>query len=90
MTAKQRPETASGALFITPEDEAGDMNVIAWSSTQETFRKAILTARLLVIKGVVEVGREYVAKAAVHVVSGHIEDQSWRLDSLAIKSRDFR
>lgn len=90
VTAKQRPETASGALFITLEDEAGDINVIVWNSTQETFRKAILTARLLVIKGVVEVVRELVAKPVVHVVAGHIEDQSWRLNELAVKSRDFR
>lgn len=90
VTTKQRPETASGALFITLEDEAGDINVIVWNSTQETFRKAILTARLLVIKGVMEVVRELVAKPVVHVVAGHIDDQSWRLNELAVKSRDFR
>lgn len=90
VTAKQRPETASGVLFITLEDEAGDINVIVWNGTQEAFRKPILTARLLYIKGVVEIAREYVTRPVVHVVAGHIEDQSWRLDSLVLRSRDFR
>jgi error-prone DNA polymerase len=90
VVTKQRPETASGVLFITLEDEAGDINVIVWKGTQEAFRKAILTARLLYIKGTVEIVREHVARPVVHVVAGFIEDYSWQLDSLAIKSRDFR
>ncbi len=90
VTAKQRPETASGVLFVTLEDEAGDINVLVWRGTQEVFRKPILTARLLYIKGVVEIVRDHVTRPVVHVVAGYVEDNSWRLDALDIRSRNFR
>lgn len=90
VTCLQRPGTASGVLFITLEDETGDMNIVVWNSTQETFRKILLTAKLLVIKGTIEIAREHVTRPIVHVIAGHIEDLTSRLETLALKSRDFR
>lgn len=89
VTGKQRPGTASGVMFLSLEDETGTSNVIVWASTQETFRKEILTGKLLIIKGTVEILTENVGTPIVHVVAGHIEDITPRLHNLALKSRDF-
>lgn len=72
------------------EDETGTTNVVIWSSTQERFRSEILTGKLLIIKGVVEIVSDGVEVPIVHVIAGHIQDVTDRLHSLAIKSRDFR
>ena len=89
VTGRQRPGTASGALFLTLEDETGNINVIVWAGTQETFRRVLLTSKLLLIKGTVEVNKENVACPVVHVIAGQLHDFSDRLDGLLLKSRDF-
>jgi error-prone DNA polymerase len=93
VTGRQRPGTATGVLFVTLEDETGNINVIVWSSVLERYRAALLQGQLLHIKGVVE--RE---KEVIHVVAGYVEDATWLLNELAqgnapaepFKSRDFR
>ena len=89
VTGKQRPGTATGVLFLSLEDETGTTNVVIWNSTQERFRTQILTGKLLLIKGTVEILTEGVAAPVIHVIAGHIEDLTPRLHKLAIKSRDF-
>ena len=74
VTGRQRPGTASGVVFLTLEDETGNINVIIWSSIMNRFRAALLQSRLLKIKGVVE--REGLV---IHVVAGHVEDISHML-----------
>ena len=85
VTNRQRPGTASGVLFMTLEDETGNSNVIVWKSLQETFRREILTGRLLLIKGTLEKSPEGI----VHLVAGHISDHTNVLASLDVHSRDF-
>lgn len=89
VTGKQRPGTASGVLFMSLEDETGTSNVVIWSSTQKYFRNEILTGKLLIIKGTVEIVTDGVAVPVVHVIAGDIENATDRLHSLAVKSRDF-
>jgi error-prone DNA polymerase len=89
VTGRQRPGTASGALFLTLEDETGNMNIIIWKGTQETFRQALLTSRLLLIKGTVEVNNDNVSNPIVHIIAGQLHDYSARLENFALKSRDF-
>ncbi len=89
VTGRQRPGTASGALFLTLEDETGNINVIVWKGTQETFRKVLLTAKLLLIKGTVEVNTDNVSHPVVHIIAGQLHDYSERLEDLSLKSRDF-
>jgi len=84
VTCRQRPGTAAGVLFITLEDETGNMNIVVWKSTLEKFRKEILGSRLLLIKGKIE--RE---KSVVHIVAGYIQDISHRLLGFERHSRDF-
>ena len=89
VTGRQRPGTASGAMFVTLEDETGNMNVIIWKGTQQTFRNVLLTSQLLLIKGTVEVNNEDVAQPVVHIIAGQLHDYSERLEDLSLKSRDF-
>ena len=89
VTGRQRPSTASGIIFMTIEDETGNINVVIWTGILKKFRSAVLQGQLLKIKGVVE--RE---KAVIHVVAGHIEDASPLLTNMTqnninLKSRDF-
>ena len=48
---KQRPGTASGVIFVTLEDETGQMNLILWKRVAEQYRAALLNARLLGVAG---------------------------------------
>lgn len=89
VTGRQRPGTANGTLFLTLEDETGNTSVVVWKGTQENFRQPLLTARLLLIKGVVEMNNDNVSHPVIHVVAGQLHDYSARLDKLALRSRDF-
>lgn len=89
VTGRQRPGTANGTLFLTLEDETGNTSVVVWKATQENFRQALLTSRLLLIKGVVEMNTDQVSHPVIHVVAGQLHDYSARLEKLALKSRDF-
>ena len=89
VTGRQRPSTANGIIFMTIEDETGNINVVIWTSILKKFRSAVLQGQLLLIKGIVE--RE---GHVIHVVAGQIEDASQLFNemaksSLELESRDF-
>lgn len=89
VTGKQRPGSANGVMFISLEDETGTSNVVVHTSLQERFRTEILTGKLLVIKGSIEILAEDVGAPIIHVVAGHVQNMTARLNNLALKSRDF-
>ncbi|MGF6940075.1 DNA polymerase III alpha subunit [Paraburkholderia sp. UCT70] len=39
VTVRQRPETANGVIFITIEDETGNVNIIVWPKVLEQQRR---------------------------------------------------
>jgi len=84
VTCRQRPDTASGVVFVTLEDESGCVNVIVWRDLLERQRRELLGARLLGVAGVLE--RE---GAVVHLIARRLEDHSRLLGGLAVASRDF-
>jgi error-prone DNA polymerase len=84
VTGRQRPGTASGVIFLTLEDETGNINVIVWRDLQARFRSALLDARLLLVKGVLEQRH-----GVCHIIAGELIDHSALLSDLAIRSRDF-
>lgn len=84
VTGRQRPGTAKGTLFLTLEDETGNINIVVWKATQELFRQALLTSKLLMIKGRLET-----KDSVIHVIAGRLIDHSKRLQGFALKSRDF-
>jgi error-prone DNA polymerase len=81
---RQRPGTASGVIFMTLEDETGFINLVLWPWVVERQRAAVMGARLLLVRGVVE--RE---GKVVHVIASRLEDRTQWLGSLATRSRDF-
>jgi len=75
---RQRPGSANGIIFMTLEDETGIANAIVRPDVFARFRKVVLTARLVLIRGVLQ--REGIV---THVIAREIVDMSDRLDMLA-------
>ncbi|MET6999443.1 OB-fold nucleic acid binding domain-containing protein [Chitinophaga defluvii] len=48
---RQRPSTAKGVCFITLEDETNTINLIAFETIFEKYRKQILQSKLLMVAG---------------------------------------
>ena len=74
---RQRPGTASGVIFLTIEDDTGVANIVVWPKTFLKFRKSVVAGRLLKVKGKLQ--REGIV---THIISAHIEDLSYLLDTL--------
>jgi error-prone DNA polymerase len=85
VTCRQRPDTASGVIFVTLEDETGCVNVIVWRNLVERQRRELLGAHLLGVEGVVERDGE-----VVHLVARRLFDHDFLLGRLAVSSRNFR
>ena len=81
---RQRPDTSSGVVFVTLEDETGCVNVIVWRDLGERQRRELLSAQLMAVYGSVE--RE---GSVVHVIAQRLADHSELLGRLATRSRDF-
>jgi error-prone DNA polymerase len=84
VTVRQRPGTAKGVLFMTIEDETGNVNVIVWPSLVEQQRKEVLGAQLLGVYGVWQ--QEGIVR---HLVAKRLVDMSHLLGNLPTVSRDF-
>ncbi|MGR9106380.1 MAG: error-prone DNA polymerase [Gammaproteobacteria bacterium] len=82
---RQRPGTASGVIFVTLEDETGLANLIVWPKIAAAQRRALLSARLLVVSGIVQ--KE---QGVLHLIAGKIRDRSDWLPRLEWQSRDFQ
>lgn len=85
VTHRQRPETASGVIFMTLEDETGTSNLIVWPRVQQTQREAIFGARLMVVQG--ELQSEL---GVIHIIADKVRDYSHWLGRIKTGSRDFR
>jgi len=81
---RQHPSSGNGVIFITLEDETGQVNLIVWPSVAERDRRALLNARFMTVAG--EVQRE---GEVLHVIAKKLKDQSHLLGRLITQSRDF-
>ena len=84
VTVRQRPGTAKGVLFMTLEDETGNVNVIVWPSLVEQQRREVLNAPLLGVYGIWQKEGE-----VRHLVAKRLVDMSHLLGRLHTPSRDF-
>ncbi len=84
VTVRQRPGTAKGVIFMTLEDETGNVNVIIWPSLLEKQRKEVLGASLLAVYGVWQCQGE-----VRHLVAKRLVDLSHLLGGLQSDSRNF-
>ena len=84
VTVRQRPQTASGTMFVTIEDETGLVNVIVWPALVDTYRRELLASRLLGVYGI------WQCEGKVrHLVAKRLVDLTHWLGALKTRSRDF-
>lgn len=81
---RQRPSSARGVIFVTLEDEAGQVNLIVRQKVIERQRRVLLGSRLMGVEGVVQ--REGLV---LHVIVERLHDHSALIGELAAESRDF-
>lgn len=84
VTHRQRPETASGVVFASLEDETGVTNLIIKSHVLERYRSAALGAALMMVRG--ELQNQ---QGVIHVIAKEIDDCSRWIGALPTVSRDF-
>jgi error-prone DNA polymerase len=84
VTSRQQPQTASGIIFVTLEDEHGLINVIVWRQVAEAQRRALLQARLLAVEGQWEN-----VDGVRHLIAHRLQDLTPLLGALDTRSRDF-
>jgi len=84
VTVRQRPETAKGTVFITLEDETGNVNVIVWPGLVDTQRCEVMGAQLLGVYGIWQSQNN-----VRHLVAKRLVDLSHLLGALDTRSRDF-
>lgn len=78
---RQRPGSAKGVLFITIEDETGIANLVVWPQTFEKFRRVVMGASMLAVRGRVQREGE-----VVHLVAHQLANLS--ADLATVGSRD--
>ena len=75
---RQQPGSAKGVVFVTLEDETGVANVVIWPDMKARFRKVVMGARLMEVRGRVEA-----EEGVVHVIAAELIDASDRLYALS-------
>lgn len=66
---RQRPGSAKGVVFVTLEDETGIANAVLWRDRFEAYRRTVMSATMLAIRGRVQ--REGIV---IHLVAERITD----------------
>ena len=81
---RQRPETASGTLFMTLEDETGFVNLVVWKDTYQRNRTLLLINAVLGVSGTLQ-SRD----GLVHIVVKDIWKPALSRSPTGVSSRDF-
>jgi error-prone DNA polymerase len=81
---RQRPGSAKGVMFITLEDESGIANLVVWTKVFEKFRRVVLSAGMIAVRG--QVQRE---GDVVHLVAHRLTDLSTELASVGDRDGAF-
>jgi len=82
---RQRPETASGTVFFTLEDETGYVNLIVWKRQYQKLRSILVTASILGVRGNLQSDG-----STVHLVVADAWKPSLPEQTVTQRSRDFR
>jgi len=83
ISCRQRPGTASGVVFLTLEDETGQLNVVIWPKLYQRQRRIVRTATLVVIRGKLQRENEALSLVAYHVA------ELEQAPDVSPRSRDF-
>jgi error-prone DNA polymerase len=71
-------------MFITIEDETGIANLVVWPKVFETFRRIVLSAGMLAVRGRIQREGE-----VVHLVAQHLTDLSAELATVGERDTSF-
>ncbi|MGN6690285.1 MAG: error-prone DNA polymerase [Sphingopyxis sp.] len=74
---RQRPGSAKGVLFVTIEDETGIANAILWPDRFEIYRRQVMAASMIAIRGRLQKEGE-----VIHVIADRIVDHDAMLRSI--------
>ena len=85
VTVRQQPETAKGVMFVSLEDETGNVQIIVWPKVKVRWRMPLLHSRLMGVRGTWQ--REGDVR---NLIAGQVEDLSAMLGGLATTTREFR
>ncbi|MDR6831009.1 error-prone DNA polymerase [Bosea robiniae] len=81
---RQRPGSAKGVMFITLEDESGIANLVVWPKVFERFRRTILAAGMIAVRGRIQREGE-----VVHLVAQRLTDLSGDLAGVGKRDQPF-
>jgi len=81
--SRQRPGNGK-AVFVTLEDETGNLNLVIWADLAERQRNILVHAKLLGVTA--EIQR---AEGVQHLMCRQLEDHTHLLGDLQFKSRNF-
>ncbi|MGJ7528533.1 error-prone DNA polymerase [Variovorax sp. GB1P17] len=87
---RQRPGTANGTIFVTLEDETGNVNVIVWNHVIDAWREPLLKSHLLAVQGTWQRDDDSGGKVQ-HLIATGFKDLTPLMGRLAQSntSRDF-
>ncbi|RYD42111.1 MAG: DNA polymerase III subunit alpha, partial [Sphingomonadales bacterium] len=74
---RQRPGSAKGVLFVTIEDETGIANGILWPDRFEIYRRPVMSASMIAIRGRLQKEGE-----VIHIICDRVVDHDALLRSL--------
>jgi len=81
---RQRPGSAKGVMFITLEDKSGIANLVVWPNVFEKFRRVVMGASMIAVRGRIQREGE-----VVHLVAQHLTDMSAELSTVGNRDAGF-
>ncbi|MCE2680272.1 MAG: error-prone DNA polymerase [Burkholderiales bacterium] len=85
VTHRQRPGTAKGTVFITLEDETGQVNVIVWPELLERQRDILLNSSVMAVFGIWQKQGE-----VRHLLAKRVVDLTQLMHALKTQPRNFQ
>jgi error-prone DNA polymerase len=77
-------EDAKGVMFITLEDETGIANLVVWPQVFEKFRRVVMGASMIAVRGRIQREGE-----VVHLVAHRLTDLSTELATVGSRDAAF-
>ena len=81
---RQRPGSAKGVMFITLEDETGIANLVIWPQVFEKFRRVVMGASMIAVRGRIQREGE-----VIHLVAHMLADLSSELGTVGERDAAF-
>ena len=81
---RQRPGSAKGVMFITLEDETEIANLVVWPQVFEKFRRVVMGASMIAVRGQIQREGE-----VVHLVAHRLTDLSAEFATVCSRDAAF-